>query len=93
MCRKMIERKVSEQRTFLLSIAIVVMLMALVLPVSAVVVDFRQCSNDNSPTPPGECFWISSILQAQNSQYAEGMAVGQRFIVTGIPTTSDNFIN
>ena len=86
----MIERKVSERRTFLLSIAIVVMLMALVLPVSALVVDFKQCANDDNPTPPGECHWITSILQQSNSEYSENMAVGQRFIVTDIPTTSDN---
>src|SRR5262249_29484949 len=54
-------------------------------------VDFSQCANDDSPFVLGQCHWISSILQASDSRYFEGMSVPQRVVFTGIPaTTGDN---
>jgi hypothetical protein len=50
--------------------------------------DFMQCANDDSPYPLGDCHWIGSILQAQNSVYLEGMSVPQRAIFDGIPATT-----
>jgi hypothetical protein len=53
-------------------------------------VDFRQCANDDAPTPPNVCHWINSILTPANSNYFEGMSVPQRTIFTGIDPTTDD---
>ena len=45
-------------------------------------VDFKQCANKN-PTL-GSCDWINGILQANNSQYFEGMSVPQRLLYRGL---------
>ncbi len=52
--------------------------------------DFKQCANNDSPTPLGTCHWINSILQQSNSRYVEGMSTLQRLIFTNIATTSGN---
>jgi hypothetical protein len=50
-------------------------------------VDFSQSANDDSPYPPGDVHWISSILQEGNSEYYEGMSALQRLVFVGIPKT------
>lgn len=50
--------------------------------------DFDQCANQD-PTL-GECNWIGSVLQNNNSEYNEGMSVPQRVLFTNIPATSGN---
>jgi hypothetical protein len=58
------------------------------------VVDFKQCANDdpstNPPVDTGDCHWIGSIIQEQNSQYSEGMALPQRVVFDGIVATTGN---
>ena len=50
--------------------------------------DFLQCANEN-PTL-GLCDWISSILQASDSKYFEGLSTLQRLVFDQIPTTTGN---
>src|SRR5262249_44564835 len=38
----------------------------------------------------GNCHWINSILQKNNSEYFEGMDVAQRLILDQVPATSGN---
>ncbi|MGB7062458.1 MAG: T9SS type A sorting domain-containing protein [Candidatus Zixiibacteriota bacterium] len=56
--------------------------------VGPLVVDFRQSANDDSPYPPGDVHWIGSILQANNSNYYEGMSSLQRIVFINIPKTA-----
>ena len=57
---------------------------------AALVVDFKQGSNNNSPNPPGDILWIGSILQATNSVHYEGMSTLQRVLFLNIPATAGN---
>jgi len=50
------------------------------------VTDWRQCANEK-PTL-GECIWIGSILQENNSQYFENDQVPQRLMFTGVTATA-----
>ncbi len=50
--------------------------------------DFKQCANED-PTL-GSCHWITSIVQSQNSNYAEGMDNPQRLVFTGIDDTTND---
>ncbi len=52
------------------------------------IVDFKQCSNENSTL--GDCKWINGIIQQSNSKYYEGMSVPQRTVFANIGTTSGN---
>ena len=91
MSEKMIKRNGTNGKTFVLCIAVILMLLALATPVSAKVasVDFRQCAN-NDHAGPGNCWWINSIVQNQNSEYYEGMSTLQRLILTDITPTTGN---
>ncbi len=64
------------------------------LPTSALAAtDFKQCANNETSgtvTGLGNCHWIGSILQSNNSRYFEGMSVPQRLIFTGITATAGN---
>ncbi len=60
--------------------------MILVANAANLVSDFKQCANKDNAA--GDCHWISSIVQASNSKYYEGMSVPQRTIFTGIPATA-----
>jgi hypothetical protein len=57
---------------------------------SNVDVDFRQCANNDKKAGPGNCSWINSILQQNNSNYQEGMSVPQRIILTGMSNDVSN---
>src|SRR5436309_5685017 len=46
--------------------------------------DFSQPKNND----PSNIVWVSSILNNTNSQYAEGMSVPQRYIVSGLTGTT-----
>lgn len=54
--------------------------------------DFTQCSNENNTL--GQCNWIGSNVQSNNSVYIEGMALAQRMMFDGVtaratvPTTT-----
>src|SRR5512133_1016340 len=52
--------------------------------------DFKQCANDDSPTPSGTCHWIGGDLNAGKSNYAEGMSIPQRVILNDIPAVTDH---
>ncbi len=56
-------------------------------------VNFDQCANDDNPTPAGQCNWIGSILQGNNSTYFEGMSVPQRILYQGITTPGAHTIS
>ncbi|MDO8614304.1 MAG: hypothetical protein Q7T33_01030 [Dehalococcoidia bacterium] len=55
---------------------------------SPLVTDFKQCSNEN-PTL-GDCVWIGSILQDNNSMYFESMSTPQRLVLKEVASTSGN---
>ena len=90
----MIKRKVSNGKYLLISLAVILMLLALALPVSAAKPEeqftktFVQCADDTYP--PGTCTWINGIIQSSNSEYYEGMSVPQKAMFTGISATSGN---
>lgn len=50
--------------------------------------DFSQCANDNGTA--GECDWIYSILQANNSVYYEGMSTPQRLLFYDVTTNGEH---
>ena len=50
--------------------------------------DFKQCAQDDAGYALGECHWINSILQNQNSRYFEGTSVPQRVIFPSLPATA-----
>jgi hypothetical protein len=52
--------------------------------------DFKQCANED--TTLGDCHWINSILQKQDSRIFEGMSTLQRVVLTEIPTSINNNI-
>ena len=52
--------------------------------------DFKQCANDDSPTPSGTCHWIGGDLNAGKSNYSEGMSIPQRVILNDIPAATDH---
>jgi hypothetical protein len=58
----------------------------------AIVVDFRQCANDDLTHGFvfDECHWINSIIQSSNSIYFEGNSVDQRIILSGLDTSSSH---
>ena len=53
-------------------------------------VDFKQAANNDSPYLLGDVHWITSILQASDSVYYEGMSVAQRVMFVSIPATTGN---
>jgi len=60
----------------------------LAAPTGALVVDFKQSANKDSPYPQGDIHWIGSILQQNNSIYYEGMSTLQRIVFISIPKTT-----
>jgi hypothetical protein len=48
--------------------------------------DFAQCSNNNPAL--GQCVWIGSNVQDNNSVYIEGMALAQRLMFDNVVTTT-----
>src|SRR5712692_3641236 len=55
--------------------------------------DFKQGANNETNgavTGLGNIHWISSIVQSSNSKYFEGMAVPQRIILFGLPSSTGN---
>jgi hypothetical protein len=50
--------------------------------------DFRQCAN-HDPTL-GDCHWIGSILNNNDSDYFEGMSVPQRILLDQVDATTGN---
>jgi hypothetical protein len=52
--------------------------------------DFHQAANADAGYGLGNVHWINSILQQNNSKYAEGASTLQRFIVSSLPTTANN---
>ncbi|MCC7428811.1 MAG: hypothetical protein IT557_18105 [Alphaproteobacteria bacterium] len=57
----------------------------------ALVVDFRQATNNNGePGGLGDIDWLNSIIQESNSVYYEGMALMQRAILTGFTDTGND---
>src|SRR5882724_6247731 len=58
--------------------------------VAGTVVDFKQAANNDSGFGFGNIHWVTSIIQANNSVYFEGMSVRQRVLFTGLPSTAGN---
>jgi len=56
--------------------------------VAGTVVDFKQAANNDPGFGLGNIHWVTSILQANNSFYFEGMSVRQRVLFTGLPSTA-----
>src|SRR6267142_7285608 len=54
------------------------------------VVDFKQAANNDSGFGLGNIHWVSSVLQANNSFYFEGMSVRQRVLFANLPGASGN---
>jgi hypothetical protein len=55
--------------------------------------DFKQCAQNEGSGPVtglGNCHWINSILQSNNSVYTEGMGVPERTLIFSIAATQGN---
>ena len=90
MSEKMIKRNGTNGKTFVLCIAIILMLLALATPVSAAIsLDFSQCANahKDGQTPFEGCWWIRGIDQTSKSEYYEGDVVNQRVVLEQLPTS------
>src|SRR6266404_5672240 len=54
------------------------------------VVGFKQAANNDPGFGFGNIHWVTSIIQANNSIYFEGMSVRQRVLFAGLPSTAGN---
>jgi hypothetical protein len=69
------------------ALLILLLVVALQVAYAAISTDFKQCANGTSSAGDlGDCDWIGSIVQANNSTYYEGMSVAQRSIFGNIET-------
>jgi len=74
-------------------LALVLVTASLCLPnvlVAGTSVDWRQAANNDSGYGLGNIHWVNSVIQDNNSSYFEGMAVRQRLLIVGLPSTQDN---